>query len=390
MRGMDMNRRFSMVALFLGILVVLSAALYALRKPLTIQNKTLDTTQQTMREAAMAKIDVNNLHEIYFAGGCFWGVEEYFSRIPGVYDAVSGYANGTTNNPSYEEVSSGKTGHAETVKVRYDPSVVSLESLTKQYFKIINPLSVNQQGNDRGSQYRTGIFFVDEANQPVLRAVYDEEQKKYGTTLAVELTKLTGFYQAEEYHQDYLKKNPNGYCHIDFSSLKDLASKKDTQDASAPKVDPARYHKPSDSEIKRMLTPEQYKVTQQAGTEPAFSGEYHDNHAIGIYVDVVTGEPLFSSKDKFNSGCGWPSFVRPIDPDVIKEYKDTSYGMVRTEVRSRVGDSHLGHVFTDGPQEQGGLRYCIDSLALKFIPYERMEAEGYGEFMPVCSQYSWK
>uniref|UniRef100_UPI0038995E35 peptide-methionine (R)-S-oxide reductase MsrB n=1 Tax=Atopobium fossor TaxID=39487 RepID=UPI0038995E35 len=155
-------------------------------------------------------------------------------------------------------------------------------------------------------------------------------------------------------------------------------------------MDAARYHKPSDSEIKRMLTPEQYEVTQKAGTEPAFSGEYHDNHEAGIYVDVVTGEPLFSSKDKFNSGCGWPSFVRPIDPDVIKEYKDTSYGMVRTEVRSRVGDSHLGHVFNDGPQEQGGLRYCIDSLALKFIPYECMEAEGYGEFLAACSQYSWK
>ncbi|WP_308805882.1 peptide-methionine (R)-S-oxide reductase MsrB [Atopobium minutum] len=378
-----MNKHASIMVALVTAMVVLGVVLYKMHKPPQTQDDELEKKQ----EAAMANIDTNNLHEIYFAGGCFWGVEEYFSRIPGVYDAVSGYANGTTENPTYEEVCTGKTGHAETVKVRYDPSIVSLESLAKQYFKIINPLSVNQQGNDRGSQYRTGVYFVDAADESVLRPVFDEEEKKYGTKLAVELTKLTSFYQAEEYHQDYLKKNPRGYCHIDFSSLKDVKLEKGDKTSSAPKVDASRYYKPSDDEIKRMLTSEQYDVTQKAGTEPAFSGAYHDNHQAGIYVDVVTGEPLFSSKDKFNSGCGWPSFVRPIDPDVIKEYKDSSHGMIRTEVRSRVGDSHLGHVFTDGPQEQGGLRYCIDSLALKFIPYERMEAEGYGEFMPVCSRY---
>lgn len=313
------------------------------------------------------------LKDAYFAGGCFWGVEEYFSRIPGVLDVTSGYANGNTEKPTYREVCSGKTGYAEAVHVSYDPAKVSLETLTKQFFKIINPISVNKQGNDLGSQYRTGLYYADEADKPVLEKVWKEIQGKYSQPLAVELLPLKNYYPAEEYHQDYLKKNPGGYCHISFDSLKDIpASDRDSLDAS-------NYSKPPAEELKKLLSPEQYNVTQKNGTERAFSGRYLDNEEPGIYVDVVTGEPLFSSADKFYSRCGWPSFTKPISPVVVTEHKDRSFGMLRTEVRSRVGDSHLGHVFDDGPKDRGGLRYCINSLAIRFIHYDDMDKEGYGD-----------
>ena len=315
------------------------------------------------------------LKDAYFAGGCFWGVEEYFSRIPGVLDVTSGYANGNTEKPTYREVCSGKTGYAEAVHVSYDPAKVSLETLTKQFFKIINPISVNKQGNDLGSQYRTGLYYADEADKPVLEKVWKEIQGKYSQPLAVELLPLKNYYPAEEYHQDYLKKNPGGYCHISFDSLKDIpASDRDSLDAS-------NYSKPPAEELKKLLSPEQYNVTQKNGTERAFSGRYLDNEEPGIYVDVVTGETLFSSADKFYSRCGWSSFTKPISPVVATEHIDRSFGMLRTEVRSRVGDSHLGHVFDDGPIDRGGLRYCINSAALRFIPYEEMEKEGYRDYM---------
>ena len=318
-----------------------------------------------------------NLKDIYFAGGCFWGVEAYFARMPGVYDATVGYANGNTENPTYEQVSYEDTGHAETVHVQYDPDVISLKTLTEHFFKIVNPISLNQQGNDVGSQYRTGMFYTDEADKEALAVVMAEEQKKYDKPIVTELLPLSNFYLAEEYHQDYLVKNPNGYCHVDFSSLNDLLE--------SPKivVDPAKYSKPLDEELRKILTPEQYNVTQLADTEAAFSGAYFDNHDPGLYVDVVTGEPLFSSADKYDSGCGWPSFTKPIDPAVIIENVDNSFGMTRTEVRSRVGDSHLGHVFPDGPADKGGLRYCINSVSIRFIPFDDMEKEGYGEFKPL-------
>lgn len=322
-------------------------------------------------------IDKNNMKEIYFAGGCFWGVEEYFARIRGVYEVTVGYANGTTKNPTYEQVCSGETGHAETVHVTYDPNSVSLKTLIEQFFKIINPVSINRQGDDVGSQYRTGIYFTQETDRKTAESVMAEVQKKYDKPLAVELMPLKNYTLAEEYHQDYLKKNPDGYCHINFDSLKDLPLKK-TESAALVKVDPTRYNKSSDAELKRMLSPEAYDVTQHAGTERAFSGKLWNHKGAGIYVDVVTGEPLFSSSDKFDSGCGWPSFTKPIDPDVIIEHQDDSIGMRRTEVRSRVGNSHQGHVFEDGPKDRGGLRYCINSAAIRFVPLEEMDEQGYG------------
>lgn len=319
--------------------------------------------------SAGSKVDMMKLKDIYFAGGCFWGVEEYFSRIPGVHEVSSGYANGTTKNPTYREVCSGKTGHAEAVHVRYDPKTVSLHTLVTQFFKIIDPVSVNQQGNDRGSQYRTGIYYTDEAERAVIEPITEQVQKNYTEPLAVELEPLKAYYLAEAEHQDYLKKNPRGYCHISFESLKDV------QPENAPK-----YSRPPAEELKKLLTPMQYKVTQEGGTEMAFSGEYWRHDEPGIYVDVVTGEPLFSSADKFFSSCGWPSFTQPIEPTVVEEYVDDSHGMIRTEVKSRIGDSHLGHVFDDGPEDRGGLRYCINSAAIRFIPYADMEKEGYGEY----------
>lgn len=308
----------------------------------------------------------DDLKKIYLAGGCFWGVEEYMQRIYGVYDAVSGYANGKVNNPTYKTVSSGKSGYAETVEVTYDSKKIKLEDLLNHYFKIIDPTSLNKQGNDRGSQYRTGIYYVDDSDKEVIDKVMNFQAKKYSEKIVVENMKLKNFTVAEDYHQDYLRKNPNGYCHIDLSKSNEVV------------IDPTKYPKPSDDDLKRKLTDIQYRVTQKNETESSFSNEYWDNKEKGIYVDVATGEPLFSSSDKFDSGCGWPSFSKPIAKDVVTYREDKSYNMNRTEVRSRSGDSHLGHVFNDGPEELGGLRFCINSASIKFIPLKDMEDRGYG------------
>ncbi|MDR1945840.1 MAG: peptide-methionine (S)-S-oxide reductase MsrA [Desulfovibrio sp.] len=355
--------------LYVACLLVLQTAGFAARLPAT-ENIPTDN-EVNMKNVPVT--DSADLREIYFAGGCFWGVEEYFSRIPGVRGVSVGYANGTTKNPTYEQVCSGKTGHAETIHVRYDPKIVSLKTLAGQFFKIIDPTSVNRQGNDIGSQYRTGIYYVREDDKKMLEAVTDEVRKQYSRPLAVELLPLTAYYPAEEYHQDYLKKNPGGYCHISFDSLGDIQTEKDAV------ADPCEYSRPSDEELKKKLSPDAYHIVRNAGTERAFSGEFHDHKERGIYVDVATGEPLFSSTDKFDSGSGWPSFTKPVDPAVITEHADDSFGMRRIEVRSRVGKSHLGHLFDDGPKDKGGLRYCINSLSLRFVPYDAMEKEGYGE-----------
>ena len=347
------------------LLAVPGCAAGAAAAPREAQPVALEIEDQAWRDGDGAA----HRKEIFFAGGCFWGVESYFSQIPGVYDVTVGYANGTTAHPTYEQVCSSATGHAETAHVVYDPELVGLKELTEHFFKIIDPLAVNRQGNDVGSQYRSGIYYTDPEDEAVLRAVLNEEQTHYTSPIQTELLPLTCYYLAEDYHQDYLVKNPNGYCHIDFSSLADFA----------PKIAPADFPKPSDEALRAALTDEQYAVTQNGATEYAFTGEYDDFFEPGIYVDVVTGEPLFVSSDKFNSGCGWPSFSKPIDPGVVSESVDTSHGMVRTEVRSRAGDSHLGHVFADGPKELGGLRYCINSAALRFVPYDKMDEEGYGD-----------
>lgn len=311
--------------------------------------------------------------KIYLAGGCFWGVEAYFERIPGVVDAVSGYANGNTENPSYEDLVYRNSGHAETVEVSYDPAKVSLNELLRHYFRIIDPTSRNRQGNDVGSQYRTGIYFTDESDLPAIEARIAAEQENFDKEIAVEVKPLDQFFLAEEYHQDYLAKNPNGYCHIDLSMADDPLE----PEAAAQ----TEFQKPDDATLKATLSASAWNVVRENGTERPYSSPLWDSFEEGIYVDVVTGEPLFSSADKFDSGCGWPSFSKPISDEIIVEREDTSHGMIRTEVRSRLGDAHLGHVFEDGPAEAGGLRYCINGVSLRFIPREKMAAEGYGDYL---------
>ena len=306
------------------------------------------------------------MNTIYLAGGCFWGVEGYFKRIEGVKDTTCGYANGRTENPSYEDVCRHDTGHAETVKVDFDDEVISLEDLLIYYFRIIDPVSVNKQGNDVGVQYRTGIYYTDESQLPVIKVAIGREQRKYNEKIAVEVLPIENFYTAEEYHQDYLDKNLNGYCHINLSS------------AYEPIVRSEKYKRKNDEELKESLTPLQYDVTVNAATERPFANEFNSNFERGIYVDITSGEPLFFSTDKFESGCGWPSFSKPIQKDLVKYSEDLSLGRRRIEVRSNVADAHLGHVFDDGPSELGGLRYCINSAALRFIPLDKMDEEGYG------------
>lgn len=307
--------------------------------------------------------------EIYLAGGCFWGSEKYLASIPGVLETQVGYANGNTKNPTYEDVCRRNTGHAETVRVIYDPAVLPLDFLLDLYYDSIDPTSVNRQGGDAGTQYRTGIYYTDEVERPIIEHSLSKLQARLNKPIAIELKPLENYSPAEEYHQKYLDKNPGGYCHISPDSIKKAANAR---------VNPASYPSKSDAELRQKLTPIQFEVTKKNATEPPFRNAYYQTFRPGLYVDITTGEPLFSSTDKFESGCGWPSFAKPIDPNVIREKRDLSHGMIRTEVRSRVGDAHLGHVFPDGPRELGGQRYCINSAALRFIPKEDMEKEGYG------------
>lgn len=320
--------------------------------------------------------------ELYLAGGCFWGLEKYLSLIKGVDSTEVGYANGMTQSPSYEDVCYKNTGHVETVKVVYDPTQISLSFLLSLFFDVIDPISVNRQGNDVGSQYRTGIYFIIPEDEPVIRTSIRALQSRFEKPIAIEIEPLKDFYVAEEYHQKYLDNNPGGYCHIgrDKFAKAEKAIEKQALEEKAMEKNPP-IEKKSQEELKRVLTPMQFDVTQNSDTEPPFQNEYHDLFREGIYVDITSGEPLFVSTDKFDSGCGWPSFSKPINDEIIVEKEDNSLFRKRTEVRSKFADAHLGHVFTDGPKEMGGLRYCINSASLRFIPKEEMETMGYGEWL---------
>jgi peptide methionine sulfoxide reductase msrA/msrB len=319
--------------------------------------------------------------QIYLAGGCFWGLEKYLSLIAGVTSTSAGYANGRTANPSYEDVKSQSAGHAETVRVEYDDEKLRLEELLALFFEAIDPTSLNRQGPDRGIQYRTGVYYTDEADKWIVEESAEYLRKKFdplGKAVVTETKKLENFYPAEEYHQKYLDKNPAGYCHIGASLFKKAADYKPL----ARSRDAADFSAEKNAGLEK-LSPLQYDVTQNAATEAPFSGEYDGFFEEGLYVDVVSGEPLFSSKDKYNSGCGWPAFSRPVNDGRvhIREQPDTSLGRERTEVRSSGAGSHLGHVFEDSPAKPGGLRYCVNSAALRFIPVARLSAEGYGEYL---------
>ncbi|MDE6240686.1 MAG: peptide-methionine (R)-S-oxide reductase MsrB [Muribaculaceae bacterium] len=309
---------------------------------------------------------------IFLAGGCFWGTAHLFTLVRGVTETTAGYANSIIAEPTYQQVCTGETKAAETVRVVYDENQVGLTNLLSLYFRSIDPVSVNRQGGDIGTQYRTGIYYVSPSDKEVIEAMLAMLQRRYSEPIAIEYGPLVNFYPAEDYHQDYLVKNPGGYCHVNPALFEEARNMGRLHDDKA--------------ELRARLTPLQWEVTQNGATERPYVNEYDNEFRPGIYVDITDGTPLFVSSRKYNSGCGWPAFTRPINDDTVTEHDDYSFGRHRIEVRAAKSGSHLGHVFPDGPAEDGGMRYCINSASLRFIPKEQMEAEGYGSYQNLIEE----
>jgi peptide methionine sulfoxide reductase msrA/msrB len=369
------GRRKALAAAVLVLLVgAVVAAVFAGKR-----DGTENTVEKAMEERT--KVEVATL-----AGGCFWCVEADMARLPGVIRVVSGYAGGEEESPTYEQVSSGRTGHREAVQVEFDPAVVSYGEVLEHFWRHFDPTDEGGSFGDRGAQYTSAIFYHDEGQRKIAEASRAEldASGRFDAPVVTPVLPFTTFYEAEKYHQDYSERNPIRYKTYRALSGRDRFVRQ-TWDKAAPPTPKAgvtgpdeSYARPDDATLRRTLTPLQFEVVRRDGTEPPFDNQYWDNHREGIYVDVVSGEPLFSSADKFDSGTGWPSFTRPLSEDAVVLRRDDGLFTVRTEVRSRLADSHLGHVFDDGPAPTG-LRYCMNSAALRFIPREALEAEGYGD-----------